>query len=74
MEEDVQAKMRGDGITLAFWREPDTRETIKLEMIHIMASLLILSGGLAFSSIIFLVEKLHHKFKMKVPTHPGKKA
>ena len=73
MEEDVQAKMRGDGFRLAFWREPDIRETIKLEMMHIMASLLILSGGLAFSSIIFFGEKLHHKCKMKAPTHQGKK-
>ena len=74
MEEDVQAKMRGDGFRLAFWREPDIRETIKLEMMHIMASLLILSGGLAFSSIIFFGEKLHHKCKMKAPTGQGKKA
>ena len=74
MEEDVQAKMRGDGFRLAFWRKPDIRETIKLEMMHIMASLLILSGGLAFSAIIFFVEKLHLKCKMKVPTHQGKKA
>ena len=67
MEEDVQAKMRGDGFKLAFWAEPDTREIIILKMIHIMASLLMLSGGLALSSIIFFGEKLHHKLRMNTP-------
>ena len=69
MEKDVQAKMRGDGFKLAFWTEPDTREIIILEMIHIMASLLMLSGGLALSSIIFFAEKVHYKLKVKTATH-----
>ena len=73
MEDNVLAKMRGDGFQMAFWTEPDTREIIILEMIHIMASLLMLSGGLALSFIIFLGEKLHHKLKMKTPTHEGKR-
>ena len=65
MKGDVQAKMRGDGFNLAYWTEAKTRETQPLEMIHIVASTLILFGGLVFAVIAFLGEKLTHKLKMK---------
>ena len=68
MEEDVQAKMREDGIKLAFWTIPKTRENQPLAPIHILASISMLSGGLVIAAITFIGEKLLHKLKKKPPT------
>ena len=53
---------------VAYWTEPETQELEPLEMIHVMVSLLLLSGGLILALITFMGEKLKHCFVKKAPT------
>ena len=73
MQEDVQAKMRRDGF-VDYWTEPETQELEPLEMIHVMASLLLLSGGLILALITFIGEKLQHRFTKKTSTSEVREA
>ena len=74
MKEDVQATMRSVGFKLAYWTEPTTRENQQLEMIHIIASLVLLAGGLFLGLITFLGENLRHCLIKKSPTIRGEEA
>ena len=73
MEVDVKAKMRSDGFE-PFWTEPTTRENRPLEIIHVIASLVLLSGGLVLAFITFMGEKLRHGLTKKAPTNQGGEA
>ena len=64
MQEDVQAKMRRDGF-VDFWTVPEMQELEPLEMIHVMASLLLLGGGLILALVTFMGEKLQYCFTKK---------